>query len=208
MYNENKIDFIEALDRIISISILSYILARFFSVSSVLMQMIYWDMMAGLFSISAGILLFIRLFNNRFNNYLEVLSHELTHAFFSILSGNKVLRIFATEYEGFVEYRGRGNWLITLSPYFFPLHTAGLIYLVYLFELENYWYFKIIILTSYLFYLLTVSKQFDFRQSDIQKSGIPFSILIVSSFHLILGFIMIFLIQGNLNQMVEVFVFG
>lgn len=208
MNKNDRIDLIEILDRIISVTILSYILSRLFRIFPELISMIDWDFLGGIFFISTGFVVIIIWTKSKFYNYLGVLSHELTHAFFALLSGNRIVRIVASEFEGFVEYKGRANWLITLSPYFFPLHTAVLIYLVYLFELEDVWYFKVIIFTSYKFYLLTVSKQFSFLQSDIQKAGIPFAILIVSCFHLIFGFMMIFLIQGNFEQMLNIFLYG
>ncbi len=47
--------------------------------------------------------------------------HEMTHAIFALLSLHRVHSLRATKGNGgFIAHSGRGNWLITISPYFFP----------------------------------------------------------------------------------------
>jgi hypothetical protein len=53
-------------------------------------------------------------------HWLYTLEHELTHAFFALLTFNRVTRLSAARGGGELEYEGRANWLISLSPYFFP----------------------------------------------------------------------------------------
>jgi hypothetical protein len=53
--------------------------------------------------------------------FLHVLEHELTHALFAVLTLHRVESLHATRGEGgYLQASGQGNWLITLSPYFFP----------------------------------------------------------------------------------------
>jgi len=53
---------------------------------------------------------------------LPTLLHEVTHALFALLTLHRVVSIHATWSDGgLMQFLGRGNWLITISPYFFPL---------------------------------------------------------------------------------------
>ena len=55
---------------------------------------------------------------------MEVLAHELTHAFFAIITFHKVknINIKADDTGGSMSFEGDGNWLIVIAPYFFPLY--------------------------------------------------------------------------------------
>ena len=60
---------------------------------------------------------------------LIVWEHEFTHAIFAWLTGHKVLRQeWLNDDGGKIEFVGRGNWLITIAPYFFP--TSAFLLLV------------------------------------------------------------------------------
>jgi len=53
--------------------------------------------------------------------YLMVLEHELTHALVAWATFHRVVQFRATVGSGgHVLIQGRGNWLITVAPYFFP----------------------------------------------------------------------------------------
>lgn len=54
---------------------------------------------------------------------IQIIAHECTHAFFALLTLHKVtrIRVEGDNSGGHMEYKGRGNWLITIAPYFFPL---------------------------------------------------------------------------------------
>jgi hypothetical protein len=52
-----------------------------------------------------------------------ILGHELTHALWAWLLGALVYRIRVSDTQGSVSL-SRSNFLITLSPYFFPLYTV------------------------------------------------------------------------------------
>ena len=54
--------------------------------------------------------------------FLPTLLHELTHTLFAILTLHRIVSLEATWASGGVmRFKGRGNWLITIAPYFFPL---------------------------------------------------------------------------------------
>lgn len=54
---------------------------------------------------------------------METIAHELTHAFFALLTFHKIgsVRVNPDDSGGAMSFEGQGNWLITIAPYFFPL---------------------------------------------------------------------------------------
>ena len=73
-------------------------------------------------------ILWMILGKSRFVKFWATMDHELTHALFAWLTGVRVLELRSTDgsievvddhTEGHVRIAG-GNWLIDLSPYFFP----------------------------------------------------------------------------------------
>ncbi|MBQ8436349.1 MAG: M50 family metallopeptidase [Alphaproteobacteria bacterium] len=54
---------------------------------------------------------------------MEVVAHELTHTIFAMLTLHKVksIRVNPDDSGGAMAFEGKGNWLITIAPYFFPL---------------------------------------------------------------------------------------
>lgn len=59
----------------------------------------------------------------RSNVSMQILAHEFTHIFFAFLTFHRVVHIHLNPDEsgGAMGFKGKGNWLITISPYFFPL---------------------------------------------------------------------------------------
>ena len=57
------------------------------------------------------------------NNSLLTLAHEMTHIVFAWLTLHKVTHIHLNmdDTGGAMAFKGRGNWLIAIAPYFFPL---------------------------------------------------------------------------------------
>ncbi len=69
------------------------------------------------------------LHRSRIGQWLIALEHELTRALFAWCTGHRIVAIHASaDTGGEVRFVGRGNWLITLAPYFFP--TAAIIFLL------------------------------------------------------------------------------
>ena len=54
---------------------------------------------------------------------MEIVAHEMTHAFFALLTLHKVtgIRVEGDNSGGNMSFEGEGNWLIVIAPYFFPL---------------------------------------------------------------------------------------
>ncbi len=58
-------------------------------------------------------------------SFLAIFEHEATHMLFAVLTGHTPQSIdVRQDVGGSFLFKGRGNWLIALSPYFFPTFAA------------------------------------------------------------------------------------
>jgi len=112
-----------------------------------------------------------------------VLAHELTHALWALLMGAKIGRIRIGKKGGHVEL-SKSNFIITLSPYFFPFYSflviagyylAGLHYDVAPFRL---WWLGAVGLT-WGFHVTFTLHMLTNRQPDIQEYGYLFSYSVI-----------------------------
>ena len=71
---------------------------------------------------SAYLLSWFLIFRRDFSGaYFSTFEHELTHAIFAWMTLHKVIGLSWTWRDGGeCRYEGRGNWLVTIAPYFFP----------------------------------------------------------------------------------------
>ena len=109
---------------------------------------------------------------------LEVAAHELTHAFFALLTFHKVkgIRINPDDTGGAMSFEGEGNWLIIIAPYFFPLYALfvmGGISLYTMFAPTNL-ILNIILGFFTGFHFDMVGSQIHEKQTDLPKVGYPF----------------------------------
>ncbi|HEY5921919.1 MAG TPA: hypothetical protein VIV11_09630 [Kofleriaceae bacterium] len=73
---------------------------------------------------------FFVAFAGRRVGFWTIVEHELTHALFAWATFHRVVGFSAMRGGGHVRYVGRGNWLITVAPYFFPTFTLLVIVLL------------------------------------------------------------------------------
>lgn len=131
---------------------------------------------------------------------MQILSHELTHALFAYLTFHRVgrIRLNPDDSGGSMSLRGHGNWLISLSPYFFPLFTFLYMllmpYLLGAFEGPTEKMLIYAILGYFAaYYWATVLSQVHSGQTDIINEGFFFSgIIIVGGNLLVNGIIFAF----------------
>jgi len=136
-------------------------------------------------SLISGIILYstIRytfLGENSWIRTIEVLHHEVIHAVVAILSFCTIEEIKATRTSGgHMKYKGQGNWLITLSPYFLPLIPIT-VAVVSIFVDSPYSYFAIG-LTGFSmgFYYVSLRDDLHMYQTDLKKVGLPFLLIFI-----------------------------
>jgi len=134
-----------------------------------------------------------------------VFGHELTHAIWVLLFRGEVTGFSASASGGKVEAT-KGNFLITLAPYFFPIYSLLVIALFYgmelinrflpgFIELERYFHLFVFVLGfSWAFHVvLTVAVMLK-GQGDLKRTGLLFSLSIVYFMNIVvLGLLIVFM---------------
>lgn len=119
---------------------------------------------------------------------IQIIAHELTHTFFAYLTLHFVhcVRLNPDGSGGSMVLKGRGNWLITLAPYFFPLFAFFyMLIMPWLTEvIEQKWILYGIYGYFIAYYWGTVLSQVHLQQTDIIREGYFFSAIIIVGFNL------------------------
>lgn len=138
--------------------------------------------------------------------FWETLVHELTHMLFALLTLNRVKGLAADDSgSGKLVYQGGTNWLISLSPYFFPLPVFLLLLIGLLTADTLQWGLELVTAGFYGWQLLSSLGQVSLRQSDITKSGILFSFLAILAFTGLIALGLLFYWGGEGTELVAVF---
>lgn len=111
-------------------------------------------------------------------SFFSTFEHELTHALFATLTFHRVVGL-RTSWRGGGElsFRGKGNWLITISPYFFP--TISVVVAIALcFIPEDYVSWAAIVLGVTVSYHATSTLRETHKdQPDLKRVGFPFAFI-------------------------------
>ena len=109
-----------------------------------------------------------------FGSWFPTFIHECVHVIFALLTFHRVTD-FSVSWNkgGHVQYVGGvGNWLIVISPYFFPLATLMAIGLEAAFPLAGKR--SLILGACFGFEVIYVWRQIHPKQPDFQSVGLPF----------------------------------
>lgn len=143
----------------------------------------------GLFAIGIITIFFFRYMTHSHRSSVSTLEHELTHVLFALLTFHKITSLkLNDEGGGQMSFKGKGNWLIALSPYFFPLCVFGMI-LVYIYYsrfngvLPDWVLVGIGVAFGY--NLCSFKEQLHPGQTDFQVAGFLFTICFIPSANLI-----------------------
>lgn len=118
-------------------------------------------------------------------DFLETFTHELTHTIVGLLFFQKIHSFQATNGNGGVIYHSgklQNNVFITLAPYCLPIYTFALLIIRLWIASKSLWIFEILIGLTVGFHSVTMKKQIDSYQSDIQIFGLFFSYLFIWAF--------------------------
>ena len=146
-------------------------------------------------SFGAGSLLWLALFycaRCRLMMWLYVAGHELTHAIFVLLCRGKVTKVHISAEGGHI-LTNRNNFLISLSPYFFPFYTAAAIAVWALLQwvfreqggLNPIWLYGTIGFT-WMFHLTFTIWMIRREQPDLDQNGRLFSFAVIFLFNVVL----------------------
>ncbi len=105
---------------------------------------------------------------------MQIVAHELTHSFFALLTFHKVehIRLDPEGNGGEMGFKGKGNWLIVIAPYFFPLF--GFFYMLAMPFLPTSLIFNGILGYFLGYHMDTVGSQIHEKQTDLPKVSYTF----------------------------------
>ena len=134
-------------------------------------------------------------------SFLSILEHETTHMLFAILTFHSPKDINVKRgFGGNFVYTGRGNWLISIAPYFFPTSAALVIgaggFYPLLGQIPPHSYWLILgLMTGY--HLISTLDEIHLGQTDFKVAGYFFSLLFLPGINLIIyGLLMAYACYG------------
>lgn len=165
-----------------------------------------------LFLLGFSLPFIIKLINKRLktkeNKVWSVLEHELTHAFFSVLSGGKVKSISVTDENGGYMVSTKSNFLVTLSPYFFPTF----LFFFYIFSIVsgtlNTIFFNIISGILFSIHISSTIHETRKNQPDLNKYGFKTSYFFVLLMNFVIISFILLIISSNSYVAFSFFVKG
>jgi hypothetical protein len=125
-------------------------------------------------------------------NFIVVLEHELTHALFAWLTFHRVIGFRATlRRGGHVRYLGRGNWLISIAPYFAPTLSIVAIAVLNWLPARYLAYGSAGLGATFAYHLLSTWSETHRHQTDLQEVGLVFSaVFLIAANSLVYGLIL------------------
>lgn len=152
-------------------------------------------LVVGFFSYVAIWFLFIR---HSQISWLSTLEHEITHVLFALITLNKVTGLRVTLRDGgHMTYQGTPNWLIQVSPYFFPtLSFAFLVPIIFFPSLIGE-FLLLAVGASLAYHVLSTWRETHPAQTDFRDAGFIFSVCFLPAANL---FSYAFFLESVLNN--------
>ncbi|MBP5699029.1 MAG: M50 family metallopeptidase, partial [Alphaproteobacteria bacterium] len=117
----------------------------------------------------------------RINISMHILAHEFTHIFFALLTFHKVVHVHLNmdESGGAMKFKGKGNWLIVIGPYFFPLFLFFMMLGITFFsdKLPNGYWVNGFLGYFFAYHIESIVIQTHSQQPDFKVVGFPFCFL-------------------------------
>lgn len=150
-------------------------------------QLMTWKYIA--LGVGMGMFFFSRgMADSAVRTNMQIIAHECTHAFFAIITFHKVtkIRVEADNSGGNMVFKGKGNWLIIIAPYFFPLFCFFLMMAI---SIYTHFAPMNLFLNGILGYFLgyhidTVSSQIHEKQTDLPKVSYKFCLIFLPAANL------------------------
>lgn len=148
--------------------------------------------LAGAAVYSVGWYLLLR--RRSLGGFIVVLEHEFTHAVFAWLTFHRVVGFRATlRRGGHVRYVGRGNWLISIAPYFVPTLSIIAIAVLQWLPDRHLAYGSAALGATFAYHLLSTWSETHRHQSDLREVGLIFSaVFLIAANALVYGLILAF----------------
>jgi len=167
----------------------------------------FFDLGPWLFYLLGGGLLYLvtaRIFvGNKRQGWISTLEHELTHALFALITLHPVSSIQTTENQGgVISYSGGSNWLIVISPYFFPTFSFALVLIMEVFGATNIWLGNLLLGFTIFYHLISTKHELHKGQTDLQETGFLFAWLFLPGANLLSFGILFAFCQSGLDGII------
>ena len=103
---------------------------------------------------------------------------------------------------------GGGNFLISLSPYWFPLLAVVFWGLCQVVDLAHAVMAKQAVAISYTWFMLMNIKQFHLGQTDLRRQGLLYSVVFLLNLNLFILLLVIFFLQGQTQEYLNTLLSG
>ena len=154
-----------------------------------------------LMGMGAYIVVWQVFFKNIGNGWFATLEHEFTHIFFALITFHKITGLKATFSKGgHMNYSGvgGGNWLITISPYFFPTFSAVVLGLMYLSKSQFNVFFLGLLGFSMVYHIHSTYRETHYGQSDLKEVGFLYAWIFLPSANLLVFVMLLSLIPNDI----------
>lgn len=137
-----------------------------------------------------GCFLFVLLWRrwlsqSRVGRFLITLEHESTHALFAMLSLHRIVGFRASLGRGGeVRFTGRGNWLISVAPYFFPTLALLLFLIAYLLPFPGLPWQSFLLGVALGYHVVSTVRETHRDQTDLKDLGMLFCYLFLPAANL------------------------
>lgn len=153
------------------------------------------------FAAGAGayVILWYAIFKRRFmGSFFSTFEHELTHALFAWLTLHRVTGLKATWSQGGeMRYRGQGNWLISIAPYWFPTLCIPFIVISGLGQFDGTVWVAPAFGATFAYHITSTIRETHRQQTDLQKTTFLFAWAFLPSANLLsAGFIIAYAHSG------------
>jgi hypothetical protein len=136
---------------------------------------------------------------SRLGSLLITLEHEMTHALFAFLTGHSILGFRATLGRGAeVRLSGRGNWMITAAPYFFPTAAILLFLMAYFFPFASLPWQSLMLGVAMAYHVISTRREIYRDRVDLRLLGPLFCWMFLPAANLaVLGLLISFAHSGG-----------
>ena len=136
-------------------------------------------------------------------SFLSTLEHELTHAIIAIATFHPVTGISSSWKDGGkMTYSGKGNWLITIAPYFLPTISVVLALSTIIIPDFLELYIGYALGATIAYHMTSTWRETHRGQTDLQKVGFGFALVFLPAANLVsYGVLIEFYLAGTPGMM-------
>jgi len=133
-----------------------------------------------------------------FGSVLSTLEHELTHSVFALATLHPVTALKTSWDEGgHMRFRGEGNWLISVSPYFFPTMSVFVMVAMVFVDPAHQDVASAVLGATVAYHVTSTWAETHWQQTDLSEVGFPFAFLFLPGANLVTYGLILSMARGS-----------